>query len=123
MIQWMDESSGRVIGFIASEKLDDEDYESVFVPRIEEAIEEYGSVRILLRLDHFEGWTAGGAWEDIRMWPKLKHIERIAIIGDQPWEETMTRIAGMIGAISGTEIRYFDEERVTEAWDWLRGMT
>jgi hypothetical protein len=120
MIQWMDESSGKIIGFLASEKLTDEDYANVFVPRLEEAIEEYGTVCLLMQLEHFEGWTAGAAWEDLKMWPQLRQIERIAIVGDHSWEGAVTRISDILGAFSETELRYFNEEDITEAWDWLR---
>ena len=120
MLQFLDESSGKVIGFLASEKLTDDDYEEVFLPALEEVIDEYGSARILLLLEHFEGWTAGGAWEDLKLWPKMKVIERIAVVGEEKWEDITGWISRLFGLLSNMEMKYFNEERITEAWDWLK---
>jgi len=120
MIRWMERSSGKVIGFEASEKLTDDDYADYFIPLLEEAIDEYGDVRLLFKLEHFEGWTAEAAWEDLKLWSKLENIERIAVVGENSREELMTWIAKIFGFISHTDIRYFGEEQIVDAWDWLR---
>ncbi|HDR72998.1 MAG TPA: STAS/SEC14 domain-containing protein [Methanoculleus sp.] len=120
MMQWMDDSSGKIIGFVASEKLTDDDYAEYFIPPLEEAIDEYGDVRILLKFENFEGWTAGGAWEDLKLWPKLETIERIAVVGETTVEEMFAWMGKIFGLLSGTEVRYFEQEQIVDAWDWLR---
>ncbi len=119
MIRWMDESSGKVVGFVALETLTDDDYADYFIPLLEEAIDEYGDVRLLLKFEHFEGWTAEAAWEDLKLWPKLESIERIAVVSENAWEEMMTWVAKIIEKISDTEVRFFNEAQIVDAWDWL----
>jgi hypothetical protein len=119
MIQWMDESSGKVVGFVVSETLTDDDYADYFIPLLEEAIDEYGDVRLMLKFEHFEGWTAKAAWEDLKLWPKLKNIERIAIVSENEWKDLMAWVAKIIESLSDTEIRYFKEAQIVDAWDWL----
>jgi hypothetical protein len=119
MIQWMDESSGNVVGFVASETLTDDDYADYFIPLLEEAIDEYGDVRLLLKFEHFEGWTAEAAWDDLTLWPKLENIERIAVVSENEFEELMVWIAKIIESFSDTEVRFYTEEQIVDAWDWL----
>jgi hypothetical protein len=120
MIQWMEESSGKVVGFVASEKLNDDDYADYFIPLLEEAIDEYGDVGVLLKFEHFEGWPAEAAWEDLKLWPKLKNIEKIAVVGENSGEEMMNWIAKIVGYCPETEIRFFSEDQIVDAWEWLR---
>jgi hypothetical protein len=119
MIQWMDESSGKVVGFVALETLSDDDYADYFIPLLEEAIDEYGDVRLMLKFEHFEGWKAHAAWDDLRNWPGLKNIERIAVVSENTMEDLMAWVAKIIESIPDTEVRYFKEAQIVDAWDWL----
>jgi hypothetical protein len=114
------ESSGKVIGFRIRGKLSEADYTEVLVPIIEDALKNYPKVRILLQVENFQGWTVGGAWEDLRNWPKFRYIERMALASDQSWDEVMTWMLKVFASFTHTELRFFRMERLAEAKGWLR---
>jgi hypothetical protein len=114
------ESSGKVIGFRIRGKLTEEDYTEVLIPIIEEGIKEYSKIRLLLQVENFQGWTPGGAWEDLKNWPKFRSFERMALVGDESWDDFMTWMLQVFAVFTHTKLRFFRMERLGEAWDWLR---
>lgn len=119
MIQWMDESSGKVVGFVALETLTDDDYADYFIPLLEEAIDEYGDVRLMLKFEHFEGWSTDAAWDNLGLWPKFGNVERIAVVSEDEFEELMVWVARILESTCPAEVRFYREEQIVDAWDWL----
>ena len=84
--------NGRVVKVIAAGKLSRKSYDS-FVPELDRLIEANGKIRMIFEMIHFEGWTLGAAWEDLKFGCKHFHdIERIAIVGDRKWEKAMATV-------------------------------
>lgn len=111
----------RADGFLevhASGKLTKEFYET-FVPAVDAQIKESGNLRILFVMKDFHGWTAGALWEDIKFdiahW---KDIERLGIVGESKWEEGM---AMFCKPFTMAKVKYFDQEKIDEAREWLTG--
>ena len=97
-------------------KLETEDYE-FFVPEIEQQIEQFGKVNMMLELSDFHGWTAGAAWEDTKF--GIKHfndIEHLAIIGDKAWEKGM---AFFCKVFMTAKVKYFDVSERDKAITWI----
>jgi SpoIIAA-like len=119
MIERLEESSGNIIGFRIHGKLSKEDYTDIFIPEIQRIIGTHEKARLLLHMKHFGGWTLGGAWEDFLNAPKFFSVERMAVVVDESWDEWMTWLFRLFAAI-GIDIRFFREERLQEAWNWVR---
>lgn len=118
MLQFLPVSQGNTIAVRASGKLTHEEYQA-FLPQLEKQIEEIGKVSILFELDNFSGWDLEAIKDDFKF--GMKHLdswERIAIVGEKAWEHWMTVMAKPF--LPTGEIRYFDRERLQDAWDWLR---
>jgi SpoIIAA-like len=99
-----------------SGRLTRQDYETL-VPEIERVMRSHGSVRLLVVLDDFHGWTAAAAWEDTKF--GLRHysdIDRVAIVGDRAWEKG---IALLCKPFTTAEVRYFDAAEVAAAKRWV----
>lgn len=120
MITLLPESSDGVIGFLIEGKLTDEDYKQGLIPPMEEAIKNQEKIRILMQMEHFEGMTAHGAWDDFMSWPKFRSVERMAFLVNDNWHEFITWLMGVYATITHTEIRFFQTEQLSEAWEWLR---
>lgn len=87
MIEVREEGDGGRLVVVASGRLTEEDYREL-VPRLHEAIERHGKLRLLILLRDFEGWTPKALIEDLRF--DLRHrkdFERAAIVGERRWEE------------------------------------
>jgi SpoIIAA-like len=119
MIERLAESTDNIIGFRIHGRLTREDYTGVFIPEITGITDRYGKGRLLLLMKQFGGWTLGGAWEDFLNAPKFFSIERMAVVVDESWDEWMTWLFRLFATI-GIEIRFFREERLDEAWKWVR---
>jgi hypothetical protein len=118
MIEKLPMSSGKVLGFRLSGKLHDEDYQT-FVPLVEEALAAEGKLSLLAQLEDFHGWDMHAAWDDLKL--GLKHysdFERLALVGDEKWEEWMARIAK---PFTKAEVKYFGKDDLDDAWRWVRG--
>jgi hypothetical protein len=119
MIEKLAESSGNTIGFLIQGRLTREDYTGLLVPELVAIIERHAKGRVLLQMKNFGGWTIGGAWEDFINWPRFLSIERMAVVVDDSWDEWMTWLFRLFATI-GIDMRFFREERLDEAWAWLR---
>src|SRR5438046_1432499 len=97
-------------------KLGSEDYQA-YLPKIERLIREHGKLRLLVHMHDFHGWTAGGLWQDIKFDAKhFKDLERVAFVGDQKWEEQMSKFCK---AFTTAEVRFFDVSQLAEARRWV----
>lgn len=107
------EREGNRVVVEASGKLDESDYREL-VPQLEHVLDIAGSLRLLVHLRDFQGWTPKGLLEDLRF--DLKHrndFERTAIVGQRKLEELATQLSKPI--FSG-DMRFFEDEPSARAW-------
>ncbi len=117
MIQELPVDEKNIFAFRVSGRLTDDDYQQ-FLPRLDELIKAHGRISLLIELDDFRGWELKAAWDDLKY--GLEHeddFERIAIVGDKRWYGWFVKLAG---AMSSTDIRYFNRDDLQAAWTWLR---
>ncbi len=117
MIEKIERSSGKIIGFLLSGRLHDEDY-NIFVPQLESVIEQEGKTRLLAHFHDFHGWDLHAAWDDMKF--ALKHygdVELIALVGEREWQEWMAKICK---PFTRARVRYFDSSEIEKTWEWLR---
>ncbi len=114
MIEKMERSHDSILGFQVSGDVTREDY-GMLEPPVRAAIEEKGSIRVLLDLTGFH-WEKVEAWGADFRFGKEHHnsIERMAIVGNREWEKWLTRLAQPFYA---RQARYFSD--ADEAWTWL----
>lgn len=120
MIEVMGESRGNVLGLRATGKLSAADYRDVIAPRIQSLLERFRRLNVLFLMDEtFDGWSLGAAWAntvfDVR---HRRHFEKVAMVGAPRWEEWCVRTAAT--ALMNGEMRTFQREQLTEAWEWLQ---
>lgn len=118
-IEILSESEGNLLGVRARDKLTAEDYEQIWIPRIEKLIEEHGSVRLLLFMgEDFGGWELGAAWDDAKFGVRYgDRCEKIAVVGGPKWVE---RGSNLVGHFLKGEVRTFPSEALPDAWTWLK---
>jgi len=99
-----------------SGKLTREDYER-FVPEIERKIAEQGKLRLLVIMHDFHGWRLAALWQDIKFDLRhFKHFERIALVGENKWQEWMSAIC--LPFATG-ELRFFHQDQLVAAREWV----
>jgi hypothetical protein len=119
MIERLSNSSDRIVGFTLSGTLTDEDYQ-VLVPQLERRIKEVGALRLLMNFEDFHGWKPKAVWDDFTFAMKhTKDIERLAIVGDNAWEEWIAKLSK---PFTKAEVKYYSTSQIEDAWEWLRGI-
>jgi hypothetical protein len=117
MIKVIEDMPEGTIGFEASGKVTNEDYETVLVPTVRAALEK-GEVRMLYVLPDGTDYSPGAMWADTKLWAgNLRGWKRVAIVSDADWLENAIKAFGWM--MPG-EVRVFDDDdEVQEAKDWL----
>ncbi len=95
MIEIMSETEGNILVVKATEKLTAKDYEEVFIPKINQLIQEYRKVRVVVFLaENFSGWEIGAAWDDARFGIQHRNdFEKMAVVGGSKWVKWATKIS------------------------------
>ena len=79
-----------------------------------------GQVRILIQLEGFTGWEAGGQWGDVSFFFKHdKDIEKIAVASEPVWRDKM--LLFLFADYRQAEVRFFAETDLEPARVWLEG--
>jgi hypothetical protein len=93
------------------------DYDRI-IQIAKEAIEREGKVHALVILEGFEGWERRGDWGDVSfMMEQGRHIEKMAIVGDEKWRDDA--FAFTAKGFRATAIEFFTASRLSEARTWL----
>ncbi len=118
MIELLPLKGDNVVGVRASGTLTAQDYETVWIPALEKAIAEHGSVRALLFMDEtFTGWAPGAMWDDAKFGlGHLREVERIAMVGGPDWVAGAVRL---MGHFMPAEVQIFDAGELDEALSWI----
>ena len=119
MIKVIEDMPEGTIGFEASGKVTDEDYETVLVPGVRAALEQ-GDVRLLYVLPDDTQYSPGAVWADTKLWAgNMRGWKRIAIVSDADWLENAIKAFGWM--MPG-EVQVFDDDDVDDAKEWLAGI-
>ncbi|HEY5036957.1 MAG TPA: STAS/SEC14 domain-containing protein [Chthoniobacterales bacterium] len=111
------QNEGNLITVRVSGRLTQEDYDQL-IPAWEKEIAEHGSMRMLLLMEDFHGWTPGAGWDDFHFTAThAKHIERVAMVGEKKWQEWFAKVGSLLVS---EDVRYFDLANLSEAERWVR---
>lgn len=94
-----------VVGFEAVGRIEASDYTDVLMPAIDGLIEQGRDIRIVLVFERFDGMSAGGARQDLKL--GVEHLtkwKRIALVTDLDW---MITVASLFGWMTPGELRRF----------------
>ena len=120
MIEVLPQSEGSAIGFKISGKVTSEDYDFL-LPKIDEAIKDFGSINLLIMMGQFEGWTdLEGAKQDFKFGKEqYRHVEKAAFVGEKKWQRWMINVIDPF--TRRTDEQFFSFEQLDEAWQWISG--
>ncbi len=119
MIEIMSESEGNILVVKATEKLTARDYEEVFILKINQLIELYRKVRVVVLLaEDFSGWEIGAAWDDAVFGIQHRHdFEKMAVVGGSKWVQWATKIS--FNFMDG-QVAIYDIPEFQSAVDWVK---
>ena len=98
MIRLLRDMPAGVLGLEAVDDVEEEDYEDVIVPAVEEAIARHGRVRLVYVLGHdFDEYEGEAVWEDLKL--GVRHptsFERIAVVTDARWAGAAIKVFSVL---------------------------
>jgi len=108
-------------GVKAVGKISQQDYQQVLEPLIDEARRANRRVRLLYQFGpEFEGFTAGGAWEDASVGLRsLRLIEGLALVADVSWIRDSSRL---LAFFLPAPVRLFGNAQFADAVAWLESL-
>ena len=120
MMQMITGLPDHVVGVEACDKVEDDDYEEVLRPAVNDRLKRHPKIRLLYVLDdEFEGYDDDAFWEDAKFGTKyFTSFERIAVVTDAKW---VMRSARMLGWMIPGEFRYFPLSERAAATEWSVG--
>lgn len=118
MIEILPESTDKCIGFKISGKITAEDYD-VLLPAMDKAIEDQGSVNLLVLVEGLEGWKSfDAAKADFQFGTQqYRQVGKAAFVSDKRWFEWLIKVMGPF--TRRTDERNFDTHQLDEAWAWI----
>jgi hypothetical protein len=118
MIEVLRDFPDNIVAFAAKGRVTRQDYESVLIPALEEALRRPGKVRCYYELGaEFSGMEAGAMWEDFKIGAEhLTRWERVAVVTDMDW---IRRAVSMFGFLVPGEFRVFATSEASEARRWI----
>ena len=103
--------------FIVATWVTKEDY-ALLTAEVEAAINETGTVRLLIDLQEFASEEAKAWSADLKFGREhRKKIEKMAIVGDKKWQKWLTALADPFYA---REAEFFSTADRDAAWRWLQ---
>lgn len=117
MFEILDQSTSNCIGVRVTGKVAGADY-GTLVERLDEAIEAYGDVNMLVQVEDLRGvedWDAVKADFDFGFGP-YRNVGRCAFVSDKKWHKWIIKI--MDPFTRRTEERYFESSEIDQAWTW-----
>jgi hypothetical protein len=108
-----------VIGFEGAGRIEASDYRDVLMPAIDGLIKQGRDIRIVLVFERFDGMSASGAWQDLKLGvEQLTKWKRIALVTDLDW---MITVASLFGWMTPGELRRFPLADRAGAIAWAAG--
>ena len=84
-----------------------------------ELIEQGKKPRLLVVVDHFQGWERNAKWDDVGFLVEYgDDIEKIAIVADERWKDQAFMFTGK--GFRATDIEFFPLSALQQAEQWVR---
>jgi hypothetical protein len=108
-----------VVGVRATGEVEDDDYEDVLVPEIDEALKTNDKIRLLYVLgEEFTGYDHEAAWDDTKLGFKtFNSYEKIAVVTNATWVRRSIKAVGWL--IPG-KVEVYHLDALDEATAWVR---
>jgi hypothetical protein len=118
MLKLLNDLPDNVISVRAIGEVDDDDYEEVLVPTIEDRLARHDKIRLMYVLGTgFTGYDNDVVWEDLKLGVKtFNSYERMAIVTDS---ESVRRTIKAVGWLIPGEVRVFHVDGIVAATVWI----
>jgi hypothetical protein len=117
-MELIDDLPDNVVGVRAIGEVEDDDYDDVLEPVIEDRLSRHDKIRLLYVLgSEFTGYDAEAMWDDTKLGLKtFNSYERMGIVTDATWVRRSVKAFGWL--IPG-DVRVFHLDELDAARTWI----
>ena len=121
MIKKLPGSEGPVLGFEVTGKVTLEE-EKEWISKLEDAVEKYGKISVLVVLGDEASWGVKAGIEDLK-WvvTHMKKLHRIALVSDSNAWKWLVQIDSPFAKMVGIGEKHFKSSEIDDAWKWVKG--
>lgn len=118
MLEKLEGLPDNILGVKATGTVTQEDYVNVIEPMLEKARQQGRRIRLVYQFGPgFQGFSAGGAWEDMRLGLKtLDSLDGMAIVTNVPW---LRDSIGLLRFLTPYPVRMYVNDEFDDAVAWL----
>lgn len=118
MIERLSGLPDNVLGFVCHGHVSKEDYETVLIPAVADALGEHEKVRLYYETAaDFDGIEPGAVWKDAKVGiGHLTRWERFAVVTDIEW---IRHTISFFGFLMPGELRMFSSREAALAKQWI----
>jgi hypothetical protein len=110
-------SNGPVIAFDIAHPISVDGFREKFLPVLEEKINEYGEVRILLHFTEYQGWEEAAARLDLDTTARFgRYVTKLAVVNPT---RTVILLYKVKEPLLNGEARFFSHGDLAEALKWI----
>jgi hypothetical protein len=117
MIEALSGFPATVLAFVCKDHVTKQDYETVLMPAVKDALTKHRKVRLYYRIDpSFTGMEPGAMWDDFKV--GMEHLfrwERIAVVTDVEWVRYTVQAFGFVIPCIAKVFRLEDAAKA-QAW-------
>ena len=116
MITYSEDSARGIVEMTLDGKVTRESFDEI-AGKLGPLMDAQGKIGILKRIVSFGGIEPSALWEDFKfVYRHLRHVGAVAVVADKKWIEVWVKLAS---PFFKAESRFFEEDEVDEARDWL----
>lgn len=117
MIQFIDLKKDNLLATIINGKLKENEV-ALLHKKIHQILEFNDKVSWYFEMSDFDGWSAKGFWEDLKMDTNhASDYEKIAMVGDEKWQDWMTQL---MKPFTSADIKFFEFKDKEKAKTWIQ---
>ena len=118
MMERIPDLPDNVVGLAARGRITGQDYETVLIPAVEDALKRHPKIRLIYQMTtEMEGFDAATVWDDTKVGLKhCTHFEKIAVLSDTGWIRNSVKFFGFM--MPG-EVQVFGSSELDEARRWV----
>ena len=118
MIETLKDFPDNVLGFVCHGHITRQDYETVLIPAVENALRDHDKLRLYYETAaDLTGIDAGAVWDDTKV--GISHFtrwEKFAVVTDIEW---IARTMKFFSFLMPGEMRVFGSDETAAAKDWI----
>ncbi len=114
MYRRLSDTPSNVLAYDLGAELTAEDVAGIHA-ELSSAVEAQDRVRVLVMADRLQDFEPAAVWRELRMTPDLLgHVERLAVVGDEPWHAWVATLSDTLG-----EAESFEPDALATALEWV----